>query len=102
VYYAHLASNRARAHENRPASEGAAGGQKFEEFRQDTRGRVPLGGASTTGSGSQQMPEPLPLLPLGNLNDPELTPLIRPLRTGMCTYAPWIFKDVLLTAIGYI
>jgi eukaryotic translation initiation factor 2C len=31
VYYAHLASNRARAHESMPASEGPRGGQKFVE-----------------------------------------------------------------------
>lgn len=35
VYYAHIASNRARAHEDVPSSVGPRGGQKFVEQQQD-------------------------------------------------------------------
>lgn len=57
IYYAHLASNRARCHENVASSDGPRGGQKFEESR-----RAPT---SQTGS-SGQPTEALPLLALGN------------------------------------
>lgn len=63
VYYAHLASNRARAHEDRSASEGPKGGQKFVEAQNDAvfRGEQPT---SHTGS-TQQLTEAKPLVPLG-------------------------------------
>ena len=58
IYYAHLASSRARAHETVPASDGPRGGQKFEEQR----------GAPTSQTGSSSNPtEAKPLLPLGNV-----------------------------------
>ncbi|CZR64330.1 related to argonaute like post-transcriptional gene silencing protein QDE-2 [Phialocephala subalpina] len=68
IYYAHLASNRARCHEAKEASAGPQGGQKFEEARQDAAvqaaRRDTRDGTSQTGSSLQ--PEALPLLPLGN------------------------------------
>jgi eukaryotic translation initiation factor 2C len=85
VYYAHLASNRARAHECHPSSDGPRGGQKFEELRQDTRGLVPIGGASRTGSSQQVLTEAAPLLPLGNPDSEG--DLIPKLRTSMCKYS---------------
>ncbi|KAG9244119.1 Piwi domain-containing protein [Calycina marina] len=79
IYYAHLAANRARAHENVAASEGARGGQKYEEARQDA-GRD---GASAPKSqtSSSALGEALPLLPLGN---PESNPAdLAKIRTSM-------------------
>ena len=84
VYYAHLASNRARAHESAPASDGPRGGQKFEEARQDAMIRAAARGQAGEGSsqtGSSLPTEAAPLLPLGN---PDQGPdVITKLRTGM-------------------
>lgn len=76
VYYAHLASNRARAHEDAFASDGPRGGQKFEERRQDAANRAP---SSVTHS-SQSMDEVKPLAPLGSPENMEA--MIR-IRTSM-------------------
>ncbi|KAE9369735.1 Piwi-domain-containing protein [Stipitochalara longipes BDJ] len=68
VYYAHLASNRARAHDSAPASEGPRGGQKFEEARQDAAVRAAVRGTQPGSSqtGSSLPTEVAPLVPLGN------------------------------------
>ncbi|CCU74167.1 argonaute/ago1/eukaryotic translation initiation factor 2c [Blumeria hordei DH14] len=76
VYYAHLASNRARAHEDVFASEGPRGGQKFEELRQDAANQAPT---SITGS-SQLLEEVRPLAPMGTTDN--LESMIK-IRTGM-------------------
>lgn len=86
VYYAHLASNRARAHESAPASEGPRGGQKFEEARQDQMVRAAQRGGTADGSsqtGSSLPTEALPLLPLGNPNQGGMMDLVVKIRTGM-------------------
>ncbi|KAH8777302.1 eukaryotic translation initiation factor-like protein 2C 2 [Hyaloscypha finlandica] len=83
VYYAHLASNRARAHESTPASEGPRGGQKFEEARQDAAIRAAVRGTQPGSSqtGSSLPTEAAPLVPLGN---PDQGPeLIHKIRNGM-------------------
>jgi eukaryotic translation initiation factor 2C len=97
VYYAHLASNRARSHENHPASDGPRGGQKFEEMRQDQAQAMRAAAASglgpTSHSGSRPpLPptEAIPLVPLGN--DQMNGNMIVVLRTGMCQY-PSSFID---------
>lgn len=98
IYYAHLASNRARAHENVATSEGPRGGQKYEETRQDQRGSA-HGGTSQTGSSN--FGEALPLLPLGNPDhDPAALDRI---RYGMCKFLyslPLFIK--LMKIPGYI
>ncbi len=85
-----MASNRARAHDFAPSSEGARGGQKFEEARQDQaiqaaadrqRGIAP----STVGS-STVLEEVAPLTQLGNNNDmnPKLSDVeMKNLHMGM-------------------
>ncbi|EKD12356.1 piwi domain-containing protein [Drepanopeziza brunnea f. sp. 'multigermtubi' MB_m1] len=82
VYYAHLASNRARAHESNPASDGPRGGQKFEEKIQDD---VALRRVNTAAHGSSQTgtsvrTEAAPLMPLGN---PESVEIMTKIRTSM-------------------
>ncbi|KAG0647251.1 RNA interference pathway ago1 [Hyphodiscus hymeniophilus] len=67
VYYAHLASNRARAHESKAASDGPRGGQKFEEAEYNAANLRRQGidvGSSQTGSSIPE--EVTTLLPLGN------------------------------------
>ncbi|PSS06975.1 hypothetical protein M430DRAFT_271769 [Amorphotheca resinae ATCC 22711] len=87
VYYAHLASNRARSHENHPASDGPRGGQKFEEMRQDQAQAMRAAASGlgpTSHSGSRPPPPPteaIPLVPLGN--DQMNGNMIVVLRTGM-------------------
>ncbi|RKF74147.1 Protein argonaute [Golovinomyces cichoracearum] len=76
VYYAHLASNRARAHEDVFASDGPRGGQKFEELRQDIANKAPT---SITDS-TQFADEVRPLAPLGSPSNLETMVKI---RTGM-------------------
>ncbi|CZS95190.1 related to argonaute like post-transcriptional gene silencing protein QDE-2 [Rhynchosporium agropyri] len=76
IYYAHLASNRARAHESRPASDGPRGGQKFEERRGDKA--TTQDGTSNTGSNNQT--EAAPLLPIGNADAEEI---MWKIRSGM-------------------
>lgn len=73
MYYAHLASARARAHEDVFASEGPRGGQKFEERRQDAAIKAP---SSVTDS-TQFSDEVKPLAPLGNPNNIEAMIKIR-------------------------
>ncbi|RKF63291.1 Protein argonaute [Erysiphe neolycopersici] len=73
VYYAHLASARARAHEDVFASEGPRGGQKFEERRQDAAIKAP---SSVTDS-TQFSDEVKPLAPLGNPTNMEAMVKIR-------------------------
>ena len=77
-----MASNRARAHENAPASDGPRGGQKFEEGRYEA---ARAAAAHGTGHGSSQtestLPtEAIPLLPLGTPDN--LEEMIN-MRTGM-------------------
>ncbi|KAI1004889.1 hypothetical protein K3495_g3326 [Podosphaera aphanis] len=74
VYYAHLASNRARAHEDAFASEGPRGGQKFEERRQDAANQAP---SSITDSSNEEV---RPLAPLGS---PENFEAMVKIRTSM-------------------
>jgi eukaryotic translation initiation factor 2C len=78
-----LASNRARAHESAPASEGPRGGQKFEEARQDAAIRAGLRGTQNGSSqtGSSLPTEIAPLVPLGNPD--QGTEMISKLRNGM-------------------
>jgi eukaryotic translation initiation factor 2C len=54
VYYAHLASNRARAHEDIPASEGPQGGPGYKQ--------------NAPGSSEPPDSETKPLMPLFNVN----------------------------------
>jgi eukaryotic translation initiation factor 2C len=87
VYYAHLASNRARCHEARAASDAPTGGQKFEEAQQDAGVRARGGGGGSHAGGSSQsgsqMPpsEVTPLLPLASdIKDPTQ---LKAIRTSM-------------------
>jgi eukaryotic translation initiation factor 2C len=69
VYYAHLASNRARCHESGASSDGPKGGQKYEEAQQDAGVRQRAGGGGSqpgaSSSGSQAaLSEARPLVPL--------------------------------------
>ncbi|KAM3081262.1 Protein argonaute [Clarireedia jacksonii] len=72
VYYAHLASNRARAHESSDASAGPRGGQKFLEAQGDAQNRATAQGgqslATSSQTGSNNSFQVIPLLPLGSLN----------------------------------
>ncbi|RDW67854.1 eukaryotic translation initiation factor-like protein 2C 2 [Coleophoma cylindrospora] len=81
VYYAHLASNRARAHEDAPSSGGPRGGQKFMEQMQDDSNRQNFTGrppTSQTGSSGPLPTEARPLVPLGAPNNsPEMLDKIR-------------------------
>ncbi|KAM0178275.1 hypothetical protein ACHAPF_003640 [Botrytis cinerea] len=86
VYYAHLASNRARAHEATGHSAGPRGGEKFlekqaKEAQNKVAGKAP---SSQTGS-SQVVVEDVPLLPLGQLsqNDKVNPDVLAKLRNGM-------------------
>ena len=79
-----MASNRARAHESHPASDGPRGGQKFEEARADAA--VAAAGRPTTIDGSSQTgtsipTEVAPLFPLGNAD--QSPDLVSTIRTGM-------------------
>ncbi|KAH7395607.1 eukaryotic translation initiation factor-like protein 2C 2 [Cadophora sp. MPI-SDFR-AT-0126] len=78
IYYAHLASNRARAHESAPASDGPRGGQKFEERRAEAARQGTNDGTSQTGSSKPS--EAAPLLPIGN---PDQQDLMWKIRSGM-------------------
>lgn len=85
MYYAHLASNRARAHESHPASDGPRGGQKFEEARADAA--VAAARRAQTNDGSSQTgtsipTEVAPLFPMGNGDNLNLDVVIA-IRTGM-------------------
>ena len=83
VYYAHIASNRARCHESAPSSAGPRGGQKFEERQQDTLGKNDgRTGASGSSNSGALLGDAIPLLPLGN---PELgDAILKKIRTTMC------------------
>ncbi|KAH6682517.1 Piwi domain-containing protein [Halenospora varia] len=89
VYYAHLASNRARAHESAPASEGPRGGQKFEEARIDAAVRGNLAQQASRGETSQSGSQPAnpseakPLLPLGDPTNNIDVATVTKIRTGM-------------------
>jgi eukaryotic translation initiation factor 2C len=78
-----LASNRARAHESSPASEGPRGGQKFEEARQDAAIRAAVRGTAhgSSQTGSSLPTEAAPLVPLGNPD--QGADLLTKIRTGM-------------------
>jgi eukaryotic translation initiation factor 2C len=79
VYYAHLASNRARSHERVPASEGPRSGKQFVEEQQD---KAIAAGMGKTQPPSTHQPntEAQPLMRMGG----ELTgPLLGRLLTGM-------------------
>ncbi|PVH73736.1 Piwi-domain-containing protein [Cadophora sp. DSE1049] len=78
IYYAHLASNRARAHESAPASDGPRGGQKFEERRAEAARQGTNDGTSQTGSSRPS--EAAPLLPIGN---PDQLEIMWKIRSGM-------------------
>ncbi len=66
VYYAHLASNRARAHENMPTSDGPRGGQKFIEKKQDEAIKATITGIPASAHSSKdKSTEAPPLLALG-------------------------------------
>lgn len=89
MYYAHLASNRARAHEAHGHSEGPRGGEKFLEKQYEAAAkRVITGekpGAASSGTGSSTDFEDVPLLPLGIISEPQkvdLGALIK-IRTSM-------------------
>ncbi|TVY52417.1 Protein argonaute [Lachnellula cervina] len=84
VYYAHLASNRARSHEGRPISDGPRGGQKFEERLQDEAALRALGKPVPGGSSNSfdKGSEARPLLPMGELEGADRERVTR-LRTGM-------------------
>lgn len=74
-----MASNRARAHEAKDASLGPQGGQKFEERIQDAavaaNRRGTHDGTSQTGSSIEA--DVLPLVPLGNPENVEISNKIR-------------------------
>ncbi|KAG4436130.1 hypothetical protein IFR05_008373, partial [Cadophora sp. M221] len=76
IYYAHLASNRARAHESIPASDGPRGGQKFEERRAEAA-RQGTTNDGTSQTGSSRPSEAAPLLPIGNPENDEVMWKIR-------------------------
>ncbi|KAF7876311.1 hypothetical protein EAF04_001406 [Stromatinia cepivora] len=87
VYYAHLASNRARAHEAQGYSAGPRGGEKFLERQaaaaaDRVAGRAP---AESSQTGSSNLVENVPLLPLGTLNDQDKVnnDVLLKIRTGM-------------------
>lgn len=86
MYYAHLASNRARAHESKAASEGPRGGQKFEERQQDDAQRRAAGKPQSSFGGSSRSgdntSEARPLLPIGELDSADRDRVIK-IRTGM-------------------
>ena len=77
-----MASNRARAHEAAPASDGPRGGEKFQEAQQDAAN---AGRTSNTDSSGAKPTEAVPLLPLGNPNQADATPLdlVVKIRCGM-------------------
>lgn len=81
-----MASNRARAHEGRPASDGPRGGQKFEELQQDNAQRRAAGLAPSTVRGSSNsgdnLSEARPLLPMGELDSADRDRVTK-IRTGM-------------------
>ncbi|CAG8972388.1 hypothetical protein HYALB_00007141 [Hymenoscyphus albidus] len=85
VYYAHLASNRARAHFPEDISLGAKGGQKFVEKKEDevvlrAMGKGSKGPSSRSGS-NKETTEALPLIPLAmDSKDPVF---IKAIRTSM-------------------
>jgi eukaryotic translation initiation factor 2C len=73
VYYAHIASLRARAHENVPASDKPRGGAKFVEQRQDESNQAAtlIGRAvSSVKSEFDRHTEVLPLVELGVAANP--------------------------------
>ncbi|KAH8819457.1 eukaryotic translation initiation factor-like protein 2C 2 [Xylogone sp. PMI_703] len=78
VYYAHLASNRARCQEDHRASDGARGGQKFTEKEQDDaykqQYRAAMGQPTSSESGTVRSIDVKPLLPMGNPSDPSMHP----------------------------
>jgi eukaryotic translation initiation factor 2C len=82
IYYAHLASNRARSHESVPASAGPRGGQKFEEANADRAVRAAhgLSADGTSQTGTSLPAEALPLVPMGAPENP--ASMLR-IRTGM-------------------
>ncbi|ESZ91253.1 hypothetical protein SBOR_8346 [Sclerotinia borealis F-4128] len=88
VYYAHIASNRARAHEAQGFSAGPRGGEKFLERQQaEAAERVARGESrpATSQTGSSNLVQDVPLLPLGTINAADnvsLDVLIK-IRTGM-------------------
>ncbi|QSZ31113.1 hypothetical protein DSL72_000676 [Monilinia vaccinii-corymbosi] len=74
VYYAHLASNRARAHEAHGHSEGPRGGEKFLEKVYEAAAKKVATGQSVPASsetGSSNLVQDVPLLPLGKLDESE-------------------------------
>lgn len=82
VYYAHLASNRARAHENKPASDGPRGGQKFEE----TRYPAALAAAAGNAPSQSDVSNPTtvePLVPFGTFIQQTRPDDVTKIRTGM-------------------
>lgn len=78
VYYAHLASNRARCQEDHRASDGARGGQKFTEKEQDDayekQARAATGQVTSSEGDTVRSIDIKPLLPMGNKNDPTIHP----------------------------
>jgi len=72
VYYAHIASLRARAHENTPASGPVRGGAKFIEQRQDEAIRAAHQNRpeSSVKSSLDMHTEALPLTELGSMAGP--------------------------------
>ncbi|KAG4026171.1 hypothetical protein MFRU_044g00410 [Monilinia fructicola] len=88
VYYAHLASNRARAHEASGYSEGPRGGEKFlEKVYEAAVKKVATGqsAVATSQTSSSNMVQDVPLLPLGTLspNDHVSMDVLIKIRTGM-------------------
>lgn len=71
VYYAHLASNRARSHEDAPASDGARGGQKFMEKEVEIQEKKNFKSHDGMFPPRKERPEDIarPLIPIGlNVN----------------------------------
>lgn len=64
VYYAHLASNRARAHEGVPASEGPRSGKQFVETQQDKSVAASMAGRPQPVLKSNET-EAMPLMKMG-------------------------------------
>ncbi|PQE04484.1 piwi domain-containing protein [Rutstroemia sp. NJR-2017a BVV2] len=89
VYYAHLASNRARAHESSDASAGPRGGQKFLEAQGDAQNRATAQGgksfATSSQTGSNNSLQAIPLLPLGSINPDNRVDenVVNKIRAGM-------------------
>lgn len=78
IYYAHLASNRARCHESNSSAEGPRGGQKFQEMREDYPGKY-----DNPSSSGDVAPSLLPLAMDKADGTPQAAEHVARIRNGM-------------------